>query len=69
MHILVITPAGKRVKIDVGDEADPKDVNNDKLITPEEPKLQDLYPSTSIPAQPQEISIPEEEQKLPTRFS
>lgn len=31
MHILVITPAGKTVKVDVGDEAEPGQMPKDEI--------------------------------------
>lgn len=65
MHILIITPAGKTVKVDVGDETDPMDINNHKLITPEEIKIQDPYSSTSVQSQPNLA----EQKKLQSRRS
>ncbi|KAH8405674.1 hypothetical protein KR215_006124 [Drosophila sulfurigaster] len=71
MHIYIITPAGKTVKVDVGDELDSKDVMNDKIIPQEESKVLDQYPSTSAQAQLQpqiqemSNSDMEKQQKIP----
>lgn len=45
MHILVITPAGKTVKVDVGDDAEPgqkpkDEINKQEFEKVSEPKIQ-----------------------------
>ncbi|KAH8299651.1 hypothetical protein KR044_004290 [Drosophila immigrans] len=60
MHILIITPAGKTVKIDVGDEQESKDLSNEKIIPLEESKVVDQYPSTSAQAQSESQSQSQE---------
>ncbi|TDG44560.1 hypothetical protein AWZ03_009032 [Drosophila navojoa] len=49
MHVLVITPNGKTVKVDVGDDVDPADMNLEGIVPLDE--ANDKYPTTSEKAQ------------------
>lgn len=51
MHILVITPTGKTVKIDVKDDDANTDMNPEETRPLGEPKIMDKYPTTSEEAQ------------------